>query len=62
MIGIFRDHVAPLDFAKNTDMAQDFVYKTGLNFFSHFLCKKSVLLTDFNGIQVQLANHKKESG
>ena len=25
MIGIFRDYVAPPDFAKNTDMAQDFL-------------------------------------
>ena len=40
MIGIFRDFVAPLDFAKNTDMAQDFVYKMGLNFLRHVLCKK----------------------
>ena len=36
MIGIFRDYVAPPDFAKNTDMAQDFLYKMGLNFLRHF--------------------------
>ena len=35
-MGIFRDYDAPPDFAKNTDMAQDFVYKTGLNFLRHF--------------------------
>ena len=31
-IGIFRDHVAPPDFAENTDMAKDLDYKTGLGF------------------------------
>ena len=31
-IGIFRDHVAPPDFAENTDMAKDLDYKTGLDF------------------------------
>ena len=36
MIGIFHDYVAPPDFAKNTDMPQDFVCKTGLNFLRHF--------------------------
>ena len=35
MMGIFRDYVAPPHFAKNTDMAQDFVYKMGLNFLRH---------------------------
>ena len=28
MIGIFRDHVAPLDFAVNTDMDEDLVYRS----------------------------------
>ena len=42
MIRIFRDHVAPPDFAKNTDMADDLVYKTCLNFLSHFCLKKSL--------------------
>ena len=36
MIGIFHDYVASPDFGKNTDMAQDFVYKMGLNFLRHF--------------------------
>ena len=40
MTGIFCDYVAPPDFAKNIDMAQDFVYKMGLNFLRHFLCTK----------------------
>ena len=31
-IGIFRDHVAPPDFAENTDMAKDLDYKMGLDF------------------------------
>ena len=56
--------VAPPDFAKNTDTAQDFVYRTGLNFLRHFfLCKKfPVLVADFNDIHVQFTNHKKENG
>ena len=41
MIGIFRDHVAPLDFAENTDMAKDLDYKTGLNFWGLFFWEKS---------------------
>ena len=32
----FPNYVAPPDFAKNTDMAQYFVYKMGLNFLRHF--------------------------
>ena len=35
-IGIFRDHVAPLDFAENTDMAKDRDYKMGLDFWGLF--------------------------
>ena len=41
MISIFHDHVALSDFAENTDMAEDLVYKMGLNFLSHFCVKKS---------------------
>ena len=40
-IGIFRDHVAPPDFAENTDMAKDLDYKTGLDFWGLFWGKKS---------------------
>ena len=35
-IGIFRDHVAPPDFAENTDMAKDLDYKMGLDFWGLF--------------------------
>ena len=35
-IGIFRDHVAPPDFAENTDMAKDIDYKMGLDFWGLF--------------------------
>ena len=41
MTGIFRDHVAPPDFAENTDMAKDLDYKTGLDFWGLFLGEKS---------------------
>ena len=37
-IGIFRDHVAPPDFAENTDMAKDLDYKMGLDFWGLFFC------------------------
>ena len=37
MIGIFRDHLAPLDFAVNTDMA-----KEGSEFSESFLHEKSL--------------------
>ena len=40
-IGIFRDHVAPPDFAENTDMAKDLDYKTGLDFWGLFFFGKS---------------------
>ena len=40
-IGIFRDPVAPPDFAENTDMAKDLDYKTGLDFWGLFFGKKS---------------------
>ena len=40
-IGIFRDHVAPPDFAENTDMAKDLDYKTGLDFLGSFFWEKS---------------------
>ena len=36
IIGIFRDHVAPPDFAENTDMAKDLDYKMGLDFWGLF--------------------------
>ena len=39
-IGIFRDHVAPPDFAENTDMAKDLDYKTGLDFWGLLFFKK----------------------
>ena len=32
MISIFRDHVAPPDFAENTDMAEDLDYIDGSGF------------------------------
>ena len=35
-IGIFRYHVAPPDFAENTDMAKDLDYKMGLDFWGLF--------------------------
>ena len=35
-IGIFRDHVAPPDFAEITDMAKDLDYKMGLDFLGAF--------------------------
>ena len=35
-IGIFRDHVAPPDFAENTDMAKDLDYKMGQDFWGFF--------------------------
>ena len=38
----FPYYVAPPDFAKNTDMAQDFVYKMDRIFWDIFLCKKSL--------------------
>ena len=47
MIGIFRDHVAPPEFAKNTGMAQDFVYKTGLNFLVIYCVKNPCLISRF---------------
>ena len=43
-ISIFRDHVAPLDFAENTDMAKDLDYKTGLDFWGLFLGKNPRLI------------------
>ena len=43
-IGIFRDHVAPPDFAENTDMAEDLDYKTGLDFWGLFLGKNPRLI------------------
>ena len=43
-IGIFRDHVAPPDFAENTDMAEDLDYKTGLDFWGLFFWKNPRLI------------------
>ena len=43
MIRIFRDYVAPPDFAKNTDMVQVFVYKMGLGVVGW--CEGAVYLT-----------------
>ena len=43
-IGIFRDHVAPPDFAENTDMAKDLDYKTGLDFWGLFFGKNPRLI------------------
>ena len=43
-IGIFRDHVAPPDFAENTDMAKDLDYKTGLDFWGLFFWKNPRLI------------------
>ena len=40
-IGIFRDRLAPPDFAENTDMAKDLDYKTGLDFGGLFFLEKS---------------------
>ena len=37
MIIIFRCHMVPPDFAENTDMAKDLVYKMGLNFLVIFV-------------------------
>ena len=43
-MGIFRDHVAPPDFAENTDMAKDPDYKTGLDFWGLFFLKNPRLI------------------
>ena len=43
-IGIFRDHVAPLDFAENIDMAKDLDYKTALDFLGFFFFKNPRLI------------------
>ena len=40
-LGIFRDHVAPPDFAENTDMAEDLDYTMGLDFWEHFFFFKN---------------------
>ena len=45
-IGIFRDHVAPLEFAENTDMAKDLDYKMGLDFWGLFFFWKNPRLID----------------
>ena len=43
-IGIFRDRVAPPDFAENTDMAKDLDYKTGLDFWGLLFWKNPRLI------------------
>ena len=54
-IGIFCDHMAPPDFAENTDMAKDLDYKTGLVFwglFFFFFFEKSPSYRRINTVRV----------
>ena len=56
-IGIFRDHVAPPDFAENTDMAKDLDYKTGLDFEGAFFGEKSPSYRRINTVTLVMLNN-----